>query len=129
VYRQIVALAGVRPGDAVLDVGCSSGYLARKLAEAAGPDGRVTGVDPSEPAIAYARRRAAPGLSADVEPGPLTTTPAQAVGLTATGVAARVKAWPRGATILVWSRQLTILTACCALPPRPTSGCRSRRAG
>lgn len=62
-YRQIVALAGVRPGDAVLDVGCSSGYLARKLAAAAGPDGRVTGVDPSEPAIAYARQRALPAMT------------------------------------------------------------------
>ena len=37
VYRRIVSLAGVRPGDSVLDVGCSSGYLARKLALAAGP--------------------------------------------------------------------------------------------
>jgi len=59
VYRRIVALAGVQPGDEVLDVGCSGGYLARKLAAAAGPDGRVTGVDPSDAAIAYARRRAA----------------------------------------------------------------------
>jgi len=58
VYRRIVSLAGVRPGDLVLDVGCSSGYLARKLAAAAGPTGHVTGVDPSEAAIAYARRRA-----------------------------------------------------------------------
>ena len=40
VYRRIVSLAGVRPGDAVLDVGCSGGYLARKLAAAAGPSGR-----------------------------------------------------------------------------------------
>jgi ubiquinone/menaquinone biosynthesis C-methylase UbiE len=63
VYRKMVALAGVRPGDAVLDVGCSSGYLARKLAAAAGPDGHVTGVDPSEPAIAYARRRALPAMT------------------------------------------------------------------
>jgi SAM-dependent methyltransferase len=59
VYREIVTLAGVEPGDAVLDVGCSSGYLARKLAAAAGPDGRVTGVDPSEAAIAHANQRAA----------------------------------------------------------------------
>jgi ubiquinone/menaquinone biosynthesis C-methylase UbiE len=59
VYRRIVSLAGVRPGDCVLDVGSSSGYLARKLAAAAGPDGRVTGVDPSQAAIAYAQRRAA----------------------------------------------------------------------
>lgn len=36
VYRQIVSLSGVRPGDSVLDVGSSSGYLARKLAAAAG---------------------------------------------------------------------------------------------
>lgn len=58
VYRRIVSLTGVRPGDAVLDVGCSGGYLARKLADAAGPSGRVTGVDPSQAAITYARRRA-----------------------------------------------------------------------
>lgn len=63
VYRRIVALAGVRPGDSVLDVGCSGGYLARKLATAAGPTGHVTGVDPSEPAIAYARRRASSAMT------------------------------------------------------------------
>jgi ubiquinone/menaquinone biosynthesis C-methylase UbiE len=56
VYQRLVALSGVRPGDLVLDVGCSSGYLARKLARAAGPGGQVTGVDPS--AVDYARRRA-----------------------------------------------------------------------
>src|SRR5579862_5323353 len=58
VYREIVALAGVGPGDSVLDVGCSNGYLARRLAGAAGPSGRVAGVDPSAAAIADARRRA-----------------------------------------------------------------------
>lgn len=63
VYRQIVSLAGVRPGDSVLDVGSSSGYLANKLAAATGPAGHVTGVDPSEAAIAYARRRALPTMT------------------------------------------------------------------
>jgi ubiquinone/menaquinone biosynthesis C-methylase UbiE len=63
VYQRIVALSGVRPGDSVLDVGSSSGYLARKLAAAAGPAGHVTGVDPSEAAITYARRRARPGMT------------------------------------------------------------------
>jgi len=62
VYDRIVALSGVRPGDSVLDVGSSNGYLARRLA-AAGPAIRVTGVDPSEPAIAYARRHARPGMT------------------------------------------------------------------
>jgi ubiquinone/menaquinone biosynthesis C-methylase UbiE len=58
VYRRIVSLAGVQPGDSVLDVGSSSGYLAKRLAAAAGSAGHVTGVDPSEAAIAYAQRRA-----------------------------------------------------------------------
>jgi ubiquinone/menaquinone biosynthesis C-methylase UbiE len=62
VYDRIVVLSGVQPGDSVLDVGSSSGYLTFRLAAAAGPSGRVTGVDPSEPAIAYARRHARPGL-------------------------------------------------------------------
>jgi ubiquinone/menaquinone biosynthesis C-methylase UbiE len=63
VYRRITALAAVRPGDAVLDVGCSAGYLVRKLASATGPGGRVTGVDPSEAAIGYGQRHAGPGLT------------------------------------------------------------------
>ena len=63
VYERIVRLAGVRPGDTVLDVGCSSGYLARKLATAAGPAGTVTGVDPSAAAVAHARRRARPAMT------------------------------------------------------------------
>jgi ubiquinone/menaquinone biosynthesis C-methylase UbiE len=63
VYRRIAALARVQPGDAVLDVGCSAGYLARKLAAAAGPGGRVIGVDPSQAAISHARRRALPTMS------------------------------------------------------------------
>jgi ubiquinone/menaquinone biosynthesis C-methylase UbiE len=63
VYRRITALAGVRTGDAVLDVGCSGGYLARKLAAAAGPRGQVTGVDPSQVAVGYARRHAGPSMT------------------------------------------------------------------
>lgn len=63
VYDRMVLLSGARPGDSVLDVGSSSGYLARRLAAAVGPSGRVTGVDPSEPAITYARRHAHPGMT------------------------------------------------------------------
>jgi ubiquinone/menaquinone biosynthesis C-methylase UbiE len=57
VYARIAVLSGAAPGDRVLDVGCGGGYLARLLAAAIAPGGRVTGVDPSGPAIAYARRR------------------------------------------------------------------------
>src|ERR1700754_3204135 len=63
VYQRIVELAGTTPGDRVLDVGCGSGYLVRLLAAAAGPSGSVTGLDPSDAAIAYARRRAPVGAS------------------------------------------------------------------
>lgn len=57
-YRRVVALSGARPGDRVLDIGCNGGYLARLLAAAVTPGGRVAGVDPSPPAIAHAARRA-----------------------------------------------------------------------
>ena len=58
VYARIVTLSGAKPGDRVLDVGCSGGYLARLLAAAVTPGGQVTGVDPAGAAIDYARRRA-----------------------------------------------------------------------
>ena len=63
VYQRVAELSGTGPGDRVLDVGCSSGYLVRLLAAAAGPSGSVTGLDPSEAALAYARRRAPAGAS------------------------------------------------------------------
>jgi ubiquinone/menaquinone biosynthesis C-methylase UbiE len=46
-----------------LDVGCSGGYLARRLAAATGPTGHVTGIDPAEAAIGYARRRASGAMT------------------------------------------------------------------
>jgi ubiquinone/menaquinone biosynthesis C-methylase UbiE len=58
VYARIAGLSAARPGERVLDVGCSGGYLARMLAAAVAPGGQVTGIDPSAPALAYARRRA-----------------------------------------------------------------------
>ena len=63
VYRRLVAISQVRAGDSVLDVGSSSGYLARKLAAVVGPTGSVTGVDPASAAIAYAQRRALPAMT------------------------------------------------------------------
>jgi ubiquinone/menaquinone biosynthesis C-methylase UbiE len=57
VFTRIVTLSGAQPGDQVLDIGCGGGYLARLLAAAVTPNGRVTGIDPSSPAITYARRR------------------------------------------------------------------------
>jgi ubiquinone/menaquinone biosynthesis C-methylase UbiE len=67
VYQRIVDLSGAGPGDSALDVGSSSGYLVRKLASAVGPTGQVTGVDPSQAAIAWAQRRALPATTFTVD--------------------------------------------------------------
>jgi SAM-dependent methyltransferase len=49
-------LAGVRPGQSVLDVGCGPGALTAQLVERLGPD-HVSAVDPSESFVVEARRR------------------------------------------------------------------------
>jgi ubiquinone/menaquinone biosynthesis C-methylase UbiE len=52
--RQLVDLAGIRPGATVLDVGCGKGAATVPAAQAAGPGGRVTGVDASATMLAHA---------------------------------------------------------------------------
>jgi SAM-dependent methyltransferase len=57
-------LAGIRPGQAVLDVGCGPGYAAFDLAELVQAEGRVLGVDESPPFVAHVNAQArARGLS------------------------------------------------------------------
>ncbi|MFI6658776.1 class I SAM-dependent methyltransferase [Streptomyces sp. NPDC050523] len=56
-FTRLAALSGAEPGDRVLDVGCGTGYLTRRMAERVGPDGELTGVDPSAPVLEYARRK------------------------------------------------------------------------
>ncbi len=50
-----------RPGEAVLDVGCGTGYFTRLLASAT--EGPVSGVDVNSERLAYARRQAKANLS------------------------------------------------------------------
>jgi demethylmenaquinone methyltransferase/2-methoxy-6-polyprenyl-1,4-benzoquinol methylase len=50
-------LAGVGPGDRVLDVATGTGDLAIELAARVGPDGEVVGSDFSEVMLAHARRK------------------------------------------------------------------------
>jgi ubiquinone/menaquinone biosynthesis C-methylase UbiE len=54
-FRRLVAVSGARPGDRVLDIGCGTGYLTRRVARAVAPGGSVTGVDPSPTVLRYAR--------------------------------------------------------------------------
>ncbi len=56
---RLVAAAGIRPGDRVLDVACGTGALTRAVAGAVGSAGRVTGLDPNRGMLAVARELAA----------------------------------------------------------------------
>ncbi|WP_067176503.1 class I SAM-dependent methyltransferase [Microtetraspora niveoalba] len=69
VFRRLAALSGAGPGHRILDVGCGTGYLTRLLAPLVGPDGRVTGVDPSRPMLDHARRRSPGNCSYQVGEG------------------------------------------------------------
>lgn len=63
-------LALLRPGEAVLDVGCGTGTLALVAKQRVGSRGRVVGIDPSVQMIARARRKAARrGLAIEFQPG------------------------------------------------------------
>jgi ubiquinone/menaquinone biosynthesis C-methylase UbiE len=53
---QLVDSAGVVPGQAVLDVACGTGVVARTAADRMGGRGRVVGLDLNEGMLAVARR-------------------------------------------------------------------------
>ena len=53
---HLVELAGVAPGQAVLDVACGTGIVARTAADALRGAGRVVGLDLNEAMLAVARR-------------------------------------------------------------------------
>lgn len=55
--EAFVALAGVGPGDRVLDVGCGTGLLSARLAEVVGSADLVAAVDPSVAFVAACRER------------------------------------------------------------------------
>ena len=57
--QRVLALLDPQQGEQILDIGCGPGMLAAELAEAVGPDGGVTGVDPSEAMIGLAQQRCA----------------------------------------------------------------------
>jgi demethylmenaquinone methyltransferase/2-methoxy-6-polyprenyl-1,4-benzoquinol methylase len=60
--RRAVEIAGVKPGDHVLDVATGTGDLAFELARAVSPEGSVTGSDFSEEMLSVARQKQAVAL-------------------------------------------------------------------
>jgi SAM-dependent methyltransferase len=55
----VCEMAGVAPGQKVLDVACGTGALTLAAAAIVGPDGRVTGLDANPEMLAVARRKSA----------------------------------------------------------------------
>ena len=53
---RLIDLAGIAPGQAVLDVACGTGILARTVADVQRGQGRVVGVDLNEAMLGVARR-------------------------------------------------------------------------
>ena len=59
VRGELIRHAGVREGERVLDVGCGTGTASFLMAEQAGPEGEVAGIDLSGRMIAIARKKLA----------------------------------------------------------------------
>jgi SAM-dependent methyltransferase len=76
-YRaDLLELAGVKPGDRVLDVGSGTGTSAIAAWRRSQPGGSVIGIDISEPMLAAARRKARrAGLEIDFRQGDATQLP------------------------------------------------------
>lgn len=65
--RSALQRAGLRAGDAVVDVGVGTGLLAREALSIIGPEGRLTGIDPSPGMMAEASLPAATLLQGRAE--------------------------------------------------------------
>ncbi len=62
-----VAIAGLKPGETVLDLGSGGGFDCFLAANAVGPEGRAIGVDMTEDMVAAAKRNAERGGFGNVE--------------------------------------------------------------
>jgi ubiquinone/menaquinone biosynthesis C-methylase UbiE len=73
--RRVCELAGLRPGDNAVELGCGTGSLLADLAAAAGPAGTVLGVEPQPYFVERARARLGDYPTVTVHAGPAEALP------------------------------------------------------
>lgn len=61
-HARAAALLDLQPGQRVLDAGCGTGAVARRMLTAVGPTGRVVGIDPN-PEMVDTCERLSPGVT------------------------------------------------------------------
>lgn len=59
IRRMTVEMAGIKPGDSVLEIGCGTGALTLPIKAQAGPKGKVCGIDAAPEMVAVAQEKAA----------------------------------------------------------------------
>ena len=69
---------GLCAGDKVVDIGCGNGLLTEEIARAVGPNGQVTGIDPSRDMREPARKRCSDFSTVQIEDGLADALPLQA---------------------------------------------------
>ncbi len=79
--RTVLAALDLKPGEDVLDIGSGPGFLAREMSAEVGPDGSVTGVDPSQDMLSVARAALAPADSAPADSAPVEFRAGEAIAL------------------------------------------------
>lgn len=65
VSKVLIESAGIKAGEAIIDVGCGCGATSFDLLKQVGSTGRVTGIDISEPMLSRARELAPTGAPID----------------------------------------------------------------
>ncbi|MBY0440712.1 MAG: class I SAM-dependent methyltransferase [Mycobacteriaceae bacterium] len=63
IWDDLVAVSGAQSGERVLDLGCGTGYFARRIAPVVGDSGVVVGIDPSPASLDYAAAHAPPNCT------------------------------------------------------------------
>ncbi|WP_299569266.1 methyltransferase domain-containing protein [uncultured Williamsia sp.] len=103
-----IAMAGIRGGDHVVDIGCGTGLNFSLLQDAVGPSGHITGIDSSEQMLAQARRRSeARGWSnvtlvqGDATSSDVDGLPDHADVVLATYAVSLMPEWPRAIDVML----------------------------